>query len=77
MANQVDVSQYLKIVEKIPFVRGLSMNQVKNVLQIGNFESHPEDAVLCREGENSTAIYILLVGELAVKKDSLIHLSLP
>ena len=70
MANKVDLSRHFKAVEKIPLVRNLSMHQVQQVLKAGHLEMYPAEHVLCRYGENSTAMYILLAGELTVKDGS-------
>ncbi|MDP6039908.1 MAG: cyclic nucleotide-binding domain-containing protein [Candidatus Latescibacteria bacterium] len=67
MAKQVDLTRHLKIVEKIPFVNGLSMHQVQQVLKAGSLETMSTGQMLCRDGEKSMALYILLAGELAVK----------
>ena len=64
---QFDVNRHLKIVEKIPFVHGLSMSQVQKVLQAGRLEMFSDGHVLCRDGENSTAMFILLSGTLIVR----------
>ena len=65
--KQVNLTRHLKIVEKIPFVKGLSLHQVQQVLKAGSLETMQAGQVLCRDGEKSTAIYILLAGELVVK----------
>ncbi len=67
MGKKIDITRHLKIVEKIPFVRNLSMHQVQQVLKIGRLETHPVGHVLCRDGEKSNAMFILLSGELVVK----------
>ncbi len=67
MGKKIDVTRHIKIVEKIPFVRNLSMHQVQQVLNIGRLETHPVGYVLCKDGEKSNAMFILLAGELAVK----------
>lgn len=67
MGKKIDVTRHIKIVEKIPFVRNLSMHQVQQVLHIGRLETHPVGHMLCKEGEKSNAMFILLAGELAVK----------
>lgn len=67
MGKKIDVKRHIKIVEKIPFVKNLSMHQVQQVLQAGHLETYPEGHILCKDGEKSNAMYILLAGELAVK----------
>ncbi|MBT3605545.1 MAG: cyclic nucleotide-binding domain-containing protein [Candidatus Latescibacteria bacterium] len=70
MLKKIDVTRHIKIVEKIPFVRNLSLHQMQQVLQAGSLETHPVGHLLCKDGEKSTAMYILLAGELAVRDGS-------
>ena len=42
------------------------MHQVQQVLKVGSLEMLPEKHILCKDGENSTALYVLLAGELVV-----------
>lgn len=70
MAKKLDLTRHLKIVEKIPFVRNLSMHQVQQVLNAGRLETCAAGHILCKNGENSTEMFILLAGELAVKDGS-------
>lgn len=70
MGKKIDVTRHLKIVEKIPFVRNLSMHQVQQVLKAGAVETYPVGHFLCKDGEKSTAMFILLAGELAVRDGS-------
>ena len=67
MAAQEISSQKLKVIEKIPFFSGLSLRQVKELLHSGRMEMAEAGKVLCREGDKSTEMYVLLAGELAVK----------
>ena len=62
-----NVSANLKIAEKIPFFRGLSMNQVKQVLHAGQIASFEPGKRLCKDGDKSTEMFILLAGELLIK----------
>ena len=56
-----------KIVQKIPFFSKLSFNQIQQVLHIGQMTAHQEGYILCKDGDKSNAMFILLAGELAVK----------
>ena len=56
-----------KIVEKIPFFRRLSLHQVQQVLHAGQMMTYEEGQLLCKDGDKSTAMYILLAGELLIK----------
>ncbi len=69
MAAKAESSVNLKVVEKIPFFRGLSFNQIRQVLQAGQLKSYQEGNVLCYNGDKSREIFILLAGELVVKDD--------
>ena len=57
----------IKIIEKIPFFRGLSLSQVRELLQAGKMDTYKAGEMLCRQGDYSTALYILMAGELAVR----------
>lgn len=57
------------IIEKIPFFRGLLPHQARQLLRIGRVRKFLKSQVLCQDGDNSTAMYILLDGELVVKDE--------
>ena len=65
------ISQHRKIVEKIPFVRGLSGSQIQKVLHAGQIVHFEVSRKLCQDGDKSTEMFILLTGELAVKDGKL------
>jgi CRP-like cAMP-binding protein len=56
----------VEVLEKIPLFSGLSMHQFKKILAICSKRNLPQSEVLCRMGEESFEIFILLKGELAV-----------
>lgn len=58
------------IVEKIPFFQGLLPHQARQLLKIGQVKKFLKSQTLCHDGDSSTAMYILLSGELAVKEDN-------
>jgi len=58
-----------KIVQKIPFFRGLSPSHVRGILQVGQITTHTQGQILCKEGEKSRSLFILMAGELAVKTE--------
>jgi CRP/FNR family cyclic AMP-dependent transcriptional regulator len=60
-----------KIVQKIPLFQRLSFNQIQQVLHVGQMTTHPEGYLLCKDGDKSNAMFILLAGELAVKDGDL------
>jgi CRP-like cAMP-binding protein len=65
-----NVTANLKIAEKIPFFRGLSPHQVQQVLHAGQMISHEPGKRLCKNGENSREMFILLAGELVIKSET-------
>ena len=65
--SRPNVSANFKIVEKNPFFRGLSMNQVQQVLHAGQMVSLGLGKRLCKDGERSTKNFLLLSGELVVR----------
>ncbi len=54
----------VEVLEKIPLFRGLSMHQFKQILKIFKSKTVPKDQVLCKIGEESFEIFILLRGNL-------------
>ena len=60
-------SENTRIIEKIPFFQGLSPRQVQAVLHAGQVAKHAKGEVLCRKGDKSTEIFILLSGELSIR----------
>ena len=46
----------------------MSLNQVRQLLETGLMENYDQNYVLCKEGDKSTDMFILLAGELAIKK---------
>ena len=67
MATTASSSENAKIIEKIPLFQGLSLRQVQGILQAGQVAKCSRGEVLCRDGDKSTEIFILLSGGLAVK----------
>ena len=55
------------IVRKIPFFKNLSPSQVRAILHVGQITSYSQDEIICRKGEKSNFLFILMSGELAVK----------
>ena len=69
MARKATPSDNLKIIEKIPLFRGLSLNQVHQLLDASQMTTYPKDRLLCLEGDKSTDMFILLAGQLVVRKE--------
>lgn len=66
--EQIIVEQ--NITEKIPFFRGLSPHQARQLLRIGRVKKFLKGQALCQDGDNSTVMYVLLSGELVVKDEN-------
>ena len=63
----MEPSANLKLTEKIPIFRGLSANQVQQVLNAGKMETLEPGKLVCKEGDNSNSMFILLAGEMVAK----------
>lgn len=55
------------LVTRVPLFQGLTVDQVQRVLEAGEVLECKKGKVLCRDGDKSTALYILLVGRLVVR----------
>ena len=58
-----------KVIAKIPAFRGLSFSQAYHLLRGGEKVVYTSHEVLCREGDKSTDMYVLLTGELSIKSN--------
>tara|TARA_Y100000588_G_C13966582_1_gene801084 strand:- start:27 stop:479 length:453 start_codon:yes stop_codon:yes gene_type:complete len=67
MARRAREVDNLKIIEKIPIFSGLSLSQVKRLLDAGETRRFETGRTLCREAEKSTDLFILMGGEVAVQ----------
>ena len=65
-----DSTQIIEYMKKIPTFSGLTGEQYQSILQICSKRLIPANHYLCREGEKSNAIYILLKGQLKVETKS-------
>ncbi len=63
--NRID--HYSGILEKIPFFKKLSIEQLKKILSISSYKSLKANNALCTEGEKSVEIFVLIKGQLTVK----------
>ena len=63
---QRDSNQIIEYMKKIPIFRGLSAEQYKSVLHICSKKLIPAEYYLCREGDKSSELFILLKGQLEV-----------
>ena len=55
------------IIDKIPAFKGFSLPQAARFMRGGRKMSCRQDEVLCREGDPSSHLYILLAGELGIE----------
>ncbi|GEM_PF-869716 len=65
--NGMNAETLEKMTQKVPFLQGLSAYQVRQFLQAGQVTRFKRGQLLCRAGDKSTAMFILVSGELAVK----------
>ena len=65
---KASIADNLKVIEKIPLFQGLSPNQVRQLLDAGQMKTCERGHILCREGDKSTDMYILLAGEVSVRR---------
>ncbi len=66
MLSPAQVSHRLKIASKIPFMDDLSASQIDRLLQSGKIRSLDAGQFLCKAGDNSNALWILLAGKLSI-----------
>ena len=69
MLSPEQISHRVKIAAKIPFMNDLSASQIERVLKSGSIKSMDARAPLCKAGDKSIALWILLAGQLCVKND--------
>ncbi|MFC1508679.1 Crp/Fnr family transcriptional regulator [Candidatus Omnitrophota bacterium] len=62
--NRID--HYSGILEKIPFFKKLSIDQLKKILSLSTYKALQANKALCTEGDKSVEIYILIKGQLNV-----------
>ena len=67
MLDQAQVTHRLRIAQKIPFLKDLSAGQVNRVLQSGNLQSVDAGKLLCKAGDHSSAMWVLLGGQLSIR----------
>lgn len=62
----MDIDQLKQIAGGVPAFKGLTSSQLHKLLKLGELKTYERGQVLCGEGEESTEMYVLLGGELAV-----------
>jgi len=56
----------LEVLRKVPFFEGLSPSQVKNLVEICHARAIPKGDNLCRIGEPSNSMFVVLTGTVAI-----------
>ena len=59
-------SRTLEVLKKVPFFAGLSPTQVKHVLEICHAKAIPQGEALCKMGEPSNRMFVVLKGTVAI-----------
>ena len=62
----MNAETFKKIAARVPSLRDLSVGQLHRILQAGEIQSREAGSILCREGDKSTDMFILLSGQLVV-----------
>ncbi|MCE5252001.1 cyclic nucleotide-binding domain-containing protein [bacterium] len=62
----VRTRQYIAILQKIPIFKGLSVDQYKKILSIATHVIYHDGEQLCRTGDESHELYIIIKGQLLV-----------
>jgi CRP-like cAMP-binding protein len=62
----MNVDQLQRIAADVPAFQGLSTSMMQQLAEAGTLRTFPRGETLCREGDDSTEMYVLLAGELAV-----------
>ena len=65
----MQVNDILNLVRKIPLFAGLQPSQVRELLSEGEVRKFRPSQLMCREGEESQFLFIVLRGKVAVQKD--------
>ena len=56
----------LEVLKKVPFFEALSPSQVKNLLEICHAKPIPQGEKLCKMGEPSNKMFVVLTGTVAI-----------
>ena len=72
MLSSAQLFHRLKIASKIPFMADLSAGQIERVLQAGKMISIDGEKLVCKAGDNSNSLWILLAGELDILKGEIL-----
>ena len=66
----------LKVIDKIPMFSGLGVEDAKQILQLCVFSSVDSGDELCKEGGQSSEMFILLSGQLGVYNQERVQLAI-
>jgi voltage-gated potassium channel len=61
-----------KLIKAVPFFHHFSLEYIKKVLAVGKVVEVQQGRVLCRDGDESDRLFILLVGQLVVRAGEVI-----
>jgi CRP-like cAMP-binding protein len=61
-----DADRYIEFMKKIPLFQGLTPDEYKKILHICSKQMVPKDHFLCRKGDESNELYILIKGQLKI-----------
>ena len=67
----MNADQLKAITDKVPAFYNLSTRQLHSMIQAGDTVVRESGSVLCKEGEKTTDMFILLSGELSVETNQL------
>ncbi|MFP4364730.1 MAG: cyclic nucleotide-binding domain-containing protein [Spirochaetia bacterium] len=69
MTNALSSSSLCEILSRIPVFKSFTQSQLLKVLQVSRFKRFAINEYICRKGEISTVMHILLSGDVAVYRD--------
>ena len=62
----MDAEELKRIADRVPAFRGLTSGQLHKLLKVGELKRYERGEVLCTQGEESTEMFVLVSGTLAV-----------
>ena len=71
----MEAGKIIQVIRKIPLFRDLSSSQLKMLFSVCESMVYQPDEVVCRNGSNSTEMFILLAGELSVYTEDGFHVA--
>ena len=61
---ETNINDYLK---KLPILAGMTHSQLETLVQMCCYKALPKGSVICKEGEEGDAVYLILAGEVKVE----------